>query len=313
MNRVYSYLIYFFVLLITAGLFFASQASHNTPTVFAHGGSNDECEDIAGIDSLATGNGSQQTYTAPSGKIVSDICIKSGSGMFGDGHSELLGNGTYNGIDNNPCYTVAGIGTQTVTVTKIGSGSSCKDISHIDVYTADPTPTPTDTQDTPTPTPTDTQDTPTPTDTPNPTPTDVQNTPSPTITPTPTDVLCDPNEEYVNGICIVVDCPGGGDCEVVIGKTPTPTPAATSTPTPTPTNDDGGDDGDDDDDNDDNGGGGSSDGTSSSVGGVSTGPAVLGVSTMAPTGAFSNLFSHTLLISGLAFTALSGGMYVRKK
>lgn len=71
------------------------------------------------------------------GNIVSGVCIKSGSNMFGGNqHSGVLGNGTYE--DN--CYTVTGVGTQTVTVTRIGSGPDCQGISHIDVVTK-PVPT----------------------------------------------------------------------------------------------------------------------------------------------------------------------------
>ncbi len=74
-------------------------------------------------------------FDADSGQIVTGVCIKSG-----DLHTAVLGNGTH-----LSCYTVSGVGTSTVTVTRTGSpGPSCQEISHIDVLVApEPTPTPT--------------------------------------------------------------------------------------------------------------------------------------------------------------------------
>ncbi len=92
-------------------------------------------------------------FTAPSGEIVTGVCIKTGESAFGElKHSELLtADGTYG---NNDCYIVSGIGTSQVSVTE---NTDCKDVSHIDVNTgpppeATPTPTPTPTA-TPTATP----------------------------------------------------------------------------------------------------------------------------------------------------------------
>jgi hypothetical protein len=101
------------------------------------------------------------TFTAPAGQVVTDVCIKAGT------QADLpAGTG---------CYVVTGIGTPTVTVTRIGSGPECKEISHVDFFTGPgPTPTP---PPTPTPTP---PPTPTPTPPPPPPP-----TPTPTPTPTP--------------------------------------------------------------------------------------------------------------------------------
>ena len=54
----------------------------------------------------ATGGDDEMTYTAPSGFIVTGVCIKSGANMFGDNkHSDVLGNGTY----ENGCYEVSGV------------------------------------------------------------------------------------------------------------------------------------------------------------------------------------------------------------
>lgn len=137
-------------------VFFSNQNS----TVYAHGGQNNECEDTKDIES---GSEDLKTYSAPSGQVVTGVCIKSGTNMFGDSHSEVLGNGTY----ENNCYEVSGIGTQTVTVKRIGSGNNCQGLSHIDVYSGPtPTSTPSITQSpTPSPTPGGSNPTPTPSST----------------------------------------------------------------------------------------------------------------------------------------------------
>jgi hypothetical protein len=272
---------------------------------FAHGDSdNDYCEDIAGNDSLATGDGDQQTYTAPSGMVVNGVCIKSGNNSFGSTkHSPLLTtNGQY-GTGN--CFTVSGLNTSTVTVTRANI-SSCKDISHIDVYTAatsTSTPTPTFTG-TPTPTLTNT---PTPTWTSTPTPTDSV---TPTITPTPTggqggDDSCEADEVFDQNLRICIKCDGGGTCEVNIGSTPTPTPTIepTSTPAPTATPTPG----------QSNTGGSSSSSSSStpSVGG-STG-SVLGATTLGATGTFMQTFTNVLFAAGTMISTIAGGWYAKTK
>ena len=137
------------------------------------------------------------TTIVPEGEVLTSACVKAGTRTI-----PLT-------TPSDGCYSLS-VDDNEVTVTKVGSGRNCQDISYVTFYTAVPTPTPTPTPtDTPTPTPTPT-DTPTttptgtPTDTPTPTPTNTPtNTPTDTPTPTPT-------------------------------NTPTNTP--TDTPTPTPTN-----------------------------------------------------------------------------
>ena len=109
-------------------------------------------------------------FTAPSGEVVTGVCIKSGNDTFAGGlkHSGLIEvDGAY-GIDD--CFIVSGLGTPTVTVTLDSQVSGCNDVSHIDVNTGPET--------TPTPTPGTT-----PTPTPTPTPTVLAGT---TASPTPT-------------------------------------------------------------------------------------------------------------------------------
>src|SRR5688572_14703666 len=94
-------------------------------------GSPTDCLGSTGVEGSigATGGGSQATFTVESDEVITGVCIASGSMMFGGtGHSGVLGNGTV-----EDCYTVTGVGTQTVTVTRGTESSTCQDISHIDV------------------------------------------------------------------------------------------------------------------------------------------------------------------------------------
>ncbi|HEY6609033.1 MAG TPA: hypothetical protein VI277_07555 [Candidatus Limnocylindria bacterium] len=70
------------------------------------------------------------TYTAPSSYTITGVCIKSGDNMFdGNKHSGVLGNGTY----EDGCYEVSGVGTNSVTVTRLGEGPYCQGLSHVDI------------------------------------------------------------------------------------------------------------------------------------------------------------------------------------
>ncbi|MBI2315374.1 hypothetical protein HYU93_04965 [Candidatus Daviesbacteria bacterium] len=86
------------------------------------------------------GNDNTLSYTAVSG-IISGACIKSGINMFDGWHSGLLGNGVY----EDGCYSVSGVGTNTVTIERTGVPSAtCQTLSHVDVFNSPaPTPTPT--------------------------------------------------------------------------------------------------------------------------------------------------------------------------
>lgn len=113
---------------ITCLMLFVPVFANVNLDAFASGGKNDECED-AQTRSIE-GSENEVTYQAPNGQTVSGVCIKSGTNMFGDTHSESLGNGTY----ENGCYEVSGVGTSTVHVQRVGDGRYCQGISHIDVY-----------------------------------------------------------------------------------------------------------------------------------------------------------------------------------
>jgi hypothetical protein len=118
----------------------------STPALADGEGSPAECDsDPGSVNGGVTGTDDLVTASAPSGNVVTGVCIKAGQL-----HTGPLANGTH-----FACYVVSGVGTQTVTVTRVGSGPDCQAISHIDVLfeKATPTPTPTNTpQATATPT-----------------------------------------------------------------------------------------------------------------------------------------------------------------
>lgn len=102
------------------------------PTVSADGsGSPVACKSkTQGVLGSQEGTKDVVTVDVGAGNIATGVCIKSGSNMFdGNKHSAVLGNGTY----ENECYKVEGVGTQSVSVTRIGKGKHCQGISHIDV------------------------------------------------------------------------------------------------------------------------------------------------------------------------------------
>jgi hypothetical protein len=127
---------------------------------------------VAGKGNCDTGwveKDEQAPFEYNGGEIITSVYVKSGENCF------LL-------TVNNPsdgCYQATGLGSSTVSVTRIGTpGPTCQEISHVEYYAGqvDPTPTPTNT---PTPIP--------PTPTPTVTPTNTPLPPTPTPTPTATD------------------------------------------------------------------------------------------------------------------------------
>jgi hypothetical protein len=82
----------------------------------------------------ASGDGDLQTFTADDGKIVDGVCIKAGQL-----HTGVLSDGLY----EDECYEVSGVGTQTVVVERVGeAGRECQEISHVDVLVTDEPPEP---------------------------------------------------------------------------------------------------------------------------------------------------------------------------
>jgi len=114
-------------------------------------GSPDECDDpddkVPPPDEIIGESFSETAATlkAPDGQVITAICIKSGKKMFGgSGHSgRITEDGLYGGPHpGSNCYDVSGLGTDTVKVVKTDNGPSCQDLSHIDIFYGDASPTP---------------------------------------------------------------------------------------------------------------------------------------------------------------------------
>jgi hypothetical protein len=119
-------------------------ASSDSSNLYADGaGSTPACDDGPNVDGSigppAVGTGDEISHTVSGGNVVTGVCIKTGGGA--EGHSLPLGNGSFSGtFGPDGCYVVSGVGTPTVTVTRIGTGSDCQELSHIDVLFGPPQP-----------------------------------------------------------------------------------------------------------------------------------------------------------------------------
>jgi hypothetical protein len=69
-------------------------------------------------------NSDNNTVVVTSTVPITTVAIKAGTDCF------IV---TSNGVTGDGCYTVAGIGTTSVTVTRVGAGPGCKGISHVEV------------------------------------------------------------------------------------------------------------------------------------------------------------------------------------
>jgi len=83
------------------------------------------------VEPGADGNAS---VTAPNGEIVTQVAVKGGIPCWFT-PSDVVGTYTIT-VDEAPCYVVAGLGTPTATITRVGAGPSCKDISHVEFASA---------------------------------------------------------------------------------------------------------------------------------------------------------------------------------
>ena len=79
------------------------------------------------------------TVNAPVAEVVTLVSIKAGTGCWFT-PSGATGIYTFS-FDGTPCYIVAGLGSGTATVTRVGNGPGCKDISNIEYVTGPPAPT----------------------------------------------------------------------------------------------------------------------------------------------------------------------------
>jgi hypothetical protein len=76
-----------------------------------------------GFDDKIEGTG-PFTYTTSAGKVISEIIIKAGQNCV-----------SFTSSGSDGCYEVSGIGTQTVTIKRIGDGKTCQEISNVLIYT----------------------------------------------------------------------------------------------------------------------------------------------------------------------------------
>jgi len=83
--------------------------------------------------------GNVLTGSAPTGEVVTLVAIKAGTPCYFT-PSGATSSFTFS-FAGAPCYVVDGLGTQTVRVTRVGDGPSCKDISHIEFTTGPAPPT----------------------------------------------------------------------------------------------------------------------------------------------------------------------------
>jgi hypothetical protein len=159
-------------------------------------------------------------FTYSGEQIINKVIVKAGSEQSTDDPcTEFTQDG------NNGCYAVIGLGTTNVSVTKIGEGRNCKDISHVEFYSEGQAPT-----STPTVTPTLT---PKATNTPTSTP-----TPTTKLTPTPTvKVTITPTGKPTATLTPTIKPSKTPTPTATPTVTPTPTNEPTNTPTPTPTED----------------------------------------------------------------------------
>jgi hypothetical protein len=107
----------------------------NSSTALAQG--NQGAGNCLGSDATKTPDdpGDIVILTAPAGQVITTVAIKAGTPCV-----------VFTADGSNGCYTVEGIGTPSVTVTRIGSGPTCKEISHIEFLTSTaPPPTTTET------------------------------------------------------------------------------------------------------------------------------------------------------------------------
>jgi hypothetical protein len=74
---------------------------------------------------------SAEEYTINADAPITQVAIKAGNDCI-----------YFPPTTSNTCYTVSGLGTTTVTIERIGSGRTCKEISHVEYTTGTPQPPP---------------------------------------------------------------------------------------------------------------------------------------------------------------------------
>jgi hypothetical protein len=127
--------------------YFGGGVFSSSPALAGPGGGTGNC--LGGDATKVENPGDTTTLTAPAGQVITQVAIKAGTACIILDSDATVG-----------CYTVSGIGTSTVIVTRSGSGPTCKEISHIEFITSTAPPPPTTTVTTTTPTSSTTPTTP---------------------------------------------------------------------------------------------------------------------------------------------------------
>jgi hypothetical protein len=111
--------------------YFGGGVLSSSPAVAAPGGGGATGNCLGGGATKIENPGDTTTITAPAGQVITQVAVKAGTACF-----------IFNADGTQGCYTVSGIGTATVTVTRSGSGPDCKEISHIEFITSTAPPPP---------------------------------------------------------------------------------------------------------------------------------------------------------------------------
>ena len=88
------------------------------------------------VEPSADGNA---VVSAPAGQVVTRVAVKAGTVCW---FTPPEVKGTFSiVVDGAACYAVGGLGTEVATITRVSSGPTCKDISHVELISAVPPPT----------------------------------------------------------------------------------------------------------------------------------------------------------------------------
>ena len=104
--------------------------------LFHHGRMLGQCFRRVGLEGVqvapnADGNA---VVSAPAGQVVTRVAVKAGTVCW---FTPPEASGTYTiAVHGAPCYVVAGLGTEAATITRVGHGPACRDISHVEMITA---------------------------------------------------------------------------------------------------------------------------------------------------------------------------------
>ena len=98
------------------------------PPSFSNGQKLGQCF-LEGVQVEPSADGNA-VVSAPAGQVVSQVAVKAGTLCW---FTPPEVSGTYSiAVAGLPCYVVAGLGTAVATITRVGTGPSCKDISHVE-------------------------------------------------------------------------------------------------------------------------------------------------------------------------------------